>query len=155
MKKILLVLSLVLVCSFAEARGWRSGGYSTGRTSASQTEPLDNYKGPNYPVEEALLQRINGERVRHGLRALVLDPIIHLRARRHCAWMARNSSMVHGADPGAENIAQWYPDVNSAVNAWMNSPGHAANILNPNYSLTGVAAYTDASGRIFWCQQFN
>jgi uncharacterized protein YkwD len=36
----------------------------------------------------------------------------------------------------------------------MNSPGHRANILNPGYTKIGVAGYTAANGRVYWCQQF-
>lgn len=37
-----------------------------------------------------------------------------------------------------ENLARDFPDAQSAVNAWMNSPSHKENILNPNYVDTGV-----------------
>ena len=41
-----------------------------------------------------------------------------------------------------------------AVNSWMNSPGHRANMLNGGYSRIGAAAYTGSNGRVFWCVQF-
>jgi len=37
-----------------------------------------------------------------------------------------------------ENLARDFQDAQSAVNAWMNSPSHKENILNPNYVDTGV-----------------
>lgn len=37
-----------------------------------------------------------------------------------------------------ENLARDFSDPNSAVNAWMNSPSHRENILNPNYKEIGV-----------------
>ena len=37
-----------------------------------------------------------------------------------------------------ENLARDFPDAVSAVNAWMNSPSHKENILNPNYSEIGI-----------------
>ena len=40
------------------------------------------------------------------------------------------------------------------INAWMNSSGHRANILNPSYTRIGVAAYVTPGGTIYWCQQF-
>jgi Cysteine-rich secretory protein family len=37
-----------------------------------------------------------------------------------------------------ENLARDFPDAASAVNAWMNSPSHKENILNPNYREIGI-----------------
>src|SRR4030042_2637414 len=37
-----------------------------------------------------------------------------------------------------ENLARDFPDASSAVNAWMNSPTHKENILNPNYREMGI-----------------
>lgn len=40
---------------------------------------------------------------------------------------------------GGENLADSYPTVDQLVAAWMASPDHRANILNPNYTITGIA----------------
>jgi hypothetical protein len=37
-----------------------------------------------------------------------------------------------------ENLARDFQDAGSAVNAWMNSPSHKENILNPNYREIGI-----------------
>ena len=37
-----------------------------------------------------------------------------------------------------ENLARDFPDASSAVTAWMNSPTHKENILNPNYREIGI-----------------
>jgi hypothetical protein len=37
-----------------------------------------------------------------------------------------------------ENLARDFPDAGSAVNAWMNSPSHRENILNPHYEDIGI-----------------
>src|SRR5439155_9066452 len=42
-----------------------------------------------------------------------------------------------------ENIAYGYADANAVFQAWINSPGHRANILNTSYTQLGVSvAYT-------------
>lgn len=52
----------------------------------------------------------------------------------------------------AENIAKGYKTPEDVVKGWMNSPGHRANILSPNYSKMGVGYYTaDVS---YWTQMF-
>lgn len=51
-----------------------------------------------------------------------------------------------------ENIAKGQKTPEAVVNAWMNSEGHRANILNPNYTQMGLG-YT-ADGTVYWCQMF-
>jgi len=53
-----------------------------------------------------------------------------------------------------ENLALGYPDAQSAVAAWMRSPGHRANILGDSYSETGVVLAPDARGRLIFVQTF-
>jgi uncharacterized protein YkwD len=55
-----------------------------------------------------------------------------------------------------ENVARWYPSAQAVMDAWMKSPGHRANILNPNFRDIGIAvAYrADASSRYYWTQDF-
>ena len=40
------------------------------------------------------------------------------------------------------------------MEAWMNSDGHRANILDANFNKIGVGHYQDASGRNYWVQLF-
>lgn len=42
----------------------------------------------------------------------------------------------------------------SVVNGWLGSSGHKANIENPNFTSTGVGVASDASGRLYWTQNF-
>lgn len=53
-----------------------------------------------------------------------------------------------------ENLALGYSSASSAVAAWMQSPGHRANILAHGYSETGVVLAPDASGRLIFVQTF-
>ena len=50
-----------------------------------------------------------------------------------------------------ENIAKGYATPEAVVNAWMNSSGHRANILNSSYTHIGVGYV--ASGN-YWTQMF-
>lgn len=115
-------------------------------------------KAPEQPVLHALESRIiektNAQRVRAGLPPLAVDPSLVKSARRHAAWMTNNHSMVHTNQPVAENIAMGQHSSAEVVNAWMNSSGHRANIMNPGHRRIGVAAYMSPTGTIYWCQQF-
>ena len=106
------------------------------------------------PCETQVLAGVNAQRARHGLRPLVLDRNLLRSARRHTGWMARSGTLQHTTAPVGENIAEGQTTAAEAVNDWMNSPGHRANILSGTYSRIGMAAYTSYSGRAFWCTQF-
>lgn len=54
----------------------------------------------------------------------------------------------------AENVAVGQPSAEAVVNAWMKSPGHRANILNPNYTELGVGYAVDVAGRPYYAQVF-
>jgi uncharacterized protein YkwD len=53
----------------------------------------------------------------------------------------------------AENIAQGQVTAADVVSAWMGSPAHRANILNPTLTMIGVGARQAAGGTI-WTQVF-
>jgi uncharacterized protein YkwD len=105
-------------------------------------------------IEANVVMYTNQERVRCGLPPLTVDKDLVEMARDHTAWMSRSRSLIHSRCMVAENIAMGQPHSSDAVQAWMNSSGHRANILNPCHRRIGVAAFRTASGTIYWCQQF-
>ncbi|MFD6981032.1 CAP domain-containing protein, partial [Streptomyces sp. NPDC059956] len=54
---------------------------------------------------------------------------------------------------GGENIARGQGDAAAVMKAWMNSPGHKANILNCEFRTLGVGVY-NAAGGPWWTQDF-
>ena len=52
----------------------------------------------------------------------------------------------------AENIAQGQPAVEDVMNAWMNSPGHRANILDWYPSELGIGIYQGGTHGTYWVQ---
>lgn len=53
-----------------------------------------------------------------------------------------------------ENIAMGQRTPQEVMNAWMNSPGHRSNILNPTFTEIGVGLAKDKAGRCYWTQMF-
>lgn len=55
-----------------------------------------------------------------------------------------------------ENIYAGGADVSAAVNAWLDSPGHCANIMNANFKDLGAACAYNASSTYsyYWTQDF-
>ena len=57
---------------------------------------------------------------------------------------------IHG--PAAENVAAGQPDTRSVFDAWMKSPGHRRNMLDPEFSHYGLAWATPENrpNYIYW-----
>ncbi|MFD0470588.1 CAP domain-containing protein [Nonomuraea thailandensis] len=99
---------------------------------------------------------------------LVHDAKLHLAAERHSADMARNGYFSHTSRDGrtfgrriqatgfafrsaGENIAKGQPTAAAVVKAWLDSPGHRANMLNCAFTHIGVGH--NAKGPT-WTQDF-
>lgn len=110
----------------------------------------------------------NSARSQNGYAALVEDGALSEAAAVRAREIARSFS--HTRPSGAsfssalsesgvsylragENIASGQKSASEVVNAWMNSPGHRANILNSNYSRIGSAS-VNIDGTLYWVQLF-
>lgn len=123
--------------------------------SAPASEPRPTAAAPAmFPVERKLVEKTNVVRRRFGLRPLRLDRGLLFSARRHAYWMTRNHTLQHTTATVAENIAMGQTSSDEAIQSWMNSPGHRANMLNTSYSRVGAAAYVASNGSTYWCIQF-
>jgi len=107
------------------------------------------------PVDAAMLQAVNAERARVGVPPLVADQRLQTSATTHAWWMAANKVLMHSRTPNVgENIAASQRTVAEVTAAWMASPGHRANMLNPAWRRVGVAGVTSGNGWPYWVQQF-
>lgn len=117
-------------------------------------------------LERQMLQLINAERAAHGLEPVQLELRLNDAAEDHSTWMLQQDVFSHTGSGGSsagdrmanagfvfsgswrwsENIA-WQSergeagledDVVDLHNALMNSPGHRANILDPNVTVVGI-----------------
>ena len=110
----------------------------------------------------------NSARSQNGYAALVEDGALSEAAAVRAREIARSFS--HTRPSGAsfssalsesgvsylragENIASGQKSASEVVNAWMNSPGHRANILNSSYSRIGSAS-VNIGGTLYWVQLF-
>ncbi len=104
---------------------------------------------------EQVVELTNIERAKAGLQPLELNNQLLNAAQDHSNDMAQDDFFSHtGADGSSigdrvrasgyqysttgENIAAGQTTPAQVVEGWMNSPGHRANILNPNYTEIGV-----------------
>jgi uncharacterized protein YkwD len=117
-----------------------------------------------------ILWAVNAERQKAGLPALQWNSPLATAAYAHAANMARQNNLSHtldGKGPAdrisaagynysswAENIAWNYASAQDTVTGWMNSPGHRANILNPNLTEAAAGFAYNAQGQPYDCMDF-
>jgi uncharacterized protein YkwD len=106
-------------------------------------------------AEQYLLAAANQDRANQGLPALRLDPVLTQASAFHAREMAEHAAISHqfpdepelaerGSNAGvhfsliAENVGE-APTSVIIHNLWMHSPGHRANLLDPNVNTIGVA----------------
>lgn len=118
---------------------------------------------------EQVVELVNQERTKAGLNAVTLDQNIasaalvrakeietsfsHIRPNGSKFSTALTEQGVTFKGAG-ENIAWGQKSPEAVMQAWMNSEGHRANILNKNFTKIGVGYYQNAAGRNFWTQLF-
>lgn len=132
----------------------------------------------NVPVTETLtgyenqvLQLVNAERSKVGLQPLSGGySELNKSARLKATDMAKTGQMSHQSPTlgspfdlmrsvgvtyksAGENIAMGQKTPAEVMKAWMNSPGHKANILNRSYTHLGVGIDT-SRGTPYWAQHF-
>ena len=132
--------------------------------------PVEN-NSSNLTYEEKVVELVNVERQKACLSALTMDSAISNVARAKSKDMAVNNYFAHQSptygsagdmlrqfgirwSAWGENIAYGQRTPEIVVNAWMNSPGHRANILSNNFSKIGVGYETNANGTPYWTQIF-
>jgi uncharacterized YkwD family protein len=133
--------------------------------------PAENPASAGYSVlaiEREVVQLVNQIRASYGLGQLTLNEELSRVARIKAEDMAKNRYFSHNSPTygspfdmmrqfgisyrtAGENIAMGYSTAKQVVDAWMNSEGHRANILNASFTQIGVG-YT-ANGN-YWCQMF-
>lgn len=121
--------------------------------------------------ENEVVRLTNVERSKNGLPALTQNWELSRVARYKSADMAAKGYFSHQSptygspftmmqnfgirfSAAGENIAYGQRTPQEVVNAWMNSPGHRANILSRSYSQIGVGFARNKSGTAYWTQMF-
>ena len=121
-------------------------------------------------AERVVFHSVNRARAAANLPALTWDTSLAAAARQHAALMAKLQTLAHelpgeeklavratraGARFGAvaENIAR-SASAEDAHQSWMSSPGHRANILNPQHTAMGAGVVV-AGENVFAVEDFS
>ncbi|MFB7246373.1 SCP-like protein [Streptomyces populi] len=120
-------------------------------------------------AEAEVLKLVNDERAKVGCSPVAANSSLTDLAQAFSEDMAAQDFFDH-TDPGGltpwdraakagitslggENIARGQADAAAVMEAWMNSPGHKANILNCDFKTLGVGVHF-AEGGPWWTQDF-
>ncbi len=130
------------------------------------TIPMTDSSVASY--EKEVVRLVNEKRAENGLKPLAYNWELSRVARYKSQDMKDNgyfshTSPVYGSPfemmksfgisyrSAAENIARGQKSPEAVVNAWMNSSGHRANILNPSFTEIGVGYVAEGK---YWTQMF-
>lgn len=128
---------------------------------------VDTYK----TMENQVVTLVNQQRARYGLQTLTQNWQLSRIARYKSQDMVNKNYFGHTSPTygspftmmqnfgirftaAGENIAMGQRSAQEVMNAWMNSPGHRANILSPAYNQIGVGVAKTSSGVYYWTQEF-
>jgi len=129
--------------------------------------------GGTSTIASTIVQLTNAERSNAGLPALRANSQLMEAAQLHADQMARLGRLEHVLSGGqyprpedrlaaagyrwsayAENIAMGQSSAAAAMDSWMHSSGHRANILKTNVTEIGVGFARDSAGRPYYVQVF-
>ena len=141
------------------------------RTNANNSvSNIDTYTNNNLIFEMEVVKLVNIERTKRGIHPLSISNKLFAAAAVRANELAQKFS--HTRPNGSsyltavqnvgypssyvgENIASGQISPIAVMESWMNSPGHRAAILNPNYTEIGVGVnYEDGYYGISWVQLF-
>jgi uncharacterized protein YkwD len=147
----------------------------TSKSASPTRKPTQTGGGTNGNQEASgpaaeVLRLVNSERAKAGCGALTNDSRLASAAQKHSADMASNNYFSHTSQNGdemadridasgykwrsiGENIAKGQATPAAVMQAWMNSSGHRANILNCGFRNIGVGLAYDGRSPV-WTQDF-
>jgi uncharacterized protein YkwD len=114
------------------------------------------------PQQLDSFQRINYDRVDNGLIGMSINDSLMAKAQAWSDYLAsvgslQHSNLAEGVDGGwwmlGENVG-YGPSIEAVERAFMNSPGHRANILSPEFNWAGTGVSVSGNGTVFVVQVF-
>lgn len=110
-------------------------------------------------------KKTNKHRKKNDLAKLKADKCLAKWGAKHAKRLAKDGAGIWHQDLGpimrdcglrtvGENVAMGYPSSSAVVKGWMNSPGHRANILRPQFKISETVARQSSNGTWYAVQVF-
>lgn len=109
------------------------------------------------------VSRTNALRASKGIAPLGVDSRLTSIAQRWASHMASTQTLAHNPDLANEIPSDWEkygenvgtgPSVDAIQQAFVNSPHHYANLVDPDFTLIGVAVVIDSRGALWVVEDF-
>ena len=115
--------------------------------------------------EATFVAMINNLRTAHGLNALAVDSHLTSQARHWADVMAADDQLKHAGDLSAGMAPGWdllgenvgvhtIHDLNALFQAFVASPHHLENLLDPRFEYVGVGVTITPSGKVWTTHRF-
>lgn len=104
-----------------------------------------------HPTIQRLVALTNQHRAQYGLPPVRINAEMSLSAHRHAGWMADSGALQHSGLPYREIIFLGPTTPEAAIQGWIYSPAHNANMLSGNEVGFG---YVYRNGRPAWVGVF-
>jgi uncharacterized protein YkwD len=141
-------------------------------TVVGDCTPASSWPVARGDLASQAIQLVNAHRTARGLPPLTVSARLTAAAEWKARHMANYGYLAHhdpappvarsaaerlaacgyGAGSG-ENLAAGYRSAQAVVTAWLNSPGHRANIENPSFVAIGSGAAAGGAG-VYWAHDF-
>ncbi len=159
-----------VIRAYAAKEGWKNSASCKVTVGKAQKKAADAQESTADETCEKVLERINDYRAENGLEPLTLDETLMKAAQTRgeelissyshtrpdgTKWHTVLSEVSFSYRSAGENIAWNEGTLRTAkftVNAWIDSPGHRANILG-DYEITGICC-VHSGGKAYWVQLF-
>ncbi len=138
--------------------------------TSTETTTSSSSSSNQSSIANQVLNLVNSARAKENLAPLKLNLALSNVAQAKSEDMQKNNYFEHTSptygspfdmikkfgisySSAGENIAKGQKTAEAVVNAWLNSEGHRANILNKNFTDMGLG-YVNTGGTTYWTQMF-
>lgn len=156
-----LVVALMVTLAGPVRAGWSNSATANGSTADDQRGPTATvdttevgWSTHNY--RRRITLETNDERVARGRVSLKWRTCLNRQAQSWADHLARTGTFRHSNLQSVldrcnlrgvgENLALGYTNPSATIQAWMNSSGHRANMLNRSHRLTGMGMAKGSRG---------
>lgn len=122
---------------------------------------------PISPVSQECTALLNAQRALVGVAPVTISPALNAAAQGHSNYQASITLMTHDGPSGngagtritnagfvwrawGENVAFGQSNCATVITAWMNSPGHRNNMLNPAFTHIGIGVAVGSNNAKYW-----
>lgn len=156
------VFAISAICALSACMGGGTDRLATAGAPLPTTSPVPS----SLPAPTTFADMLNAVRANNGSNPVVYDARLGRAAQLHAEDMLAMGRMTHTGSDGSsagqriirqgynprawgENVARGYQTEESVLQGWVNSPGHQANNINPNFEDFGLAKAGSGS-QLYW-----